>query len=111
MIPLAWCRWTFIGIIILQVIWFAWLFPPEVLPSSFVTVAMITPLCLFALGVWRLNTRALVLAGFVLLLYFSLAVAETYAHETLHWAAIAQIMLITIYFMALLAIRRTNRSK
>lgn len=110
MIPVSWCRWSFLAIIALQVIWFAWLFPSQTLPMPLVLGVMAMPLLILAWGVWQLQTRALVLGGFILLLHFSFAVAEVYARPDVRLLASAQITLIVIYFIALLAVRRAKHS-
>ena len=106
MMSVQWCRWAYVALILLQWVWFGWLYPSESLPKAFVVTVMSLPLLAPVWGVWRLNVRSLVIAGFVLLFYFSLAIAEMYATPEVRVPAGIQIALITIYFMALLTVRR-----
>ena len=48
----------------------------------------------------------LVIGGMILLGYFCFAVVEAWVAPSVRWLAMAQIALITTYFVALLAIRR-----
>ncbi|MEE4331221.1 MAG: DUF2069 domain-containing protein [Wenzhouxiangella sp.] len=107
---LRWCRWTFVGLVILQIVWFGWLQPTTtVFPAPWALVVALVPLLPLLPGVWRLDGKPLVIAGCVLLLYFCFAVMEGWSGE-FGQAALLQIALIAVYFTALLAIRRRPRS-
>lgn len=103
---IVWCRWSFIALIVIQVIWFGWLYPPDVLPQGFVLAVMLGPLLAVSWGVWKTQVRSMVIAGFILLFHFCFAVAEAYASSSVRALALLQILLITIYFIGLLAVRR-----
>lgn len=104
---LLWCRWTFVGLVLLQVVWFGWLQPTTtVFPAPWALIVALVPLLPLLPGVWRLKGKPLVIAGCLLLLYFSFAVMEAWAGEVGRMLALIQIALITVYFTALLAIRR-----
>ncbi len=105
MIALWWCRVAVFGLILLQPLWFGWLTPPEVVPPWFAVTLTTVPLILVAHGVWRLQTRSLVVAGCLLLLYFCLAVMEVWAHPAARIPAAIQIFLIALFFTALPAVR------
>ena len=111
MITIGWCRWSYLALIALQVIWFGWLYPPTFWSTAVVLAIMLIPLLTVAIGVWRLNMRAMVVAGFILLFYFSYAVAEAYATPQVRTLALTQIGLISLYFWALLSVRRTQRAQ
>lgn len=105
------CRWSFLGLLLLQPVWFGWLYPPLFWPTPMVLAIMLIPLSVMMLGVWRLRSRALVVAGFLLLFYFSYAVSETYASPRVRGMALVQIALITAYFTGLFGMWRARRSK
>lgn len=71
-----------------------------------VLTIMVLPLALTSVGVWQQRPRALVICGFILLFYFCYAISEAYATPTVRGIALIQIGLISVYFMALLGIRR-----
>lgn len=104
----TWCRWSLLALMALQVVWFGWLYPPTALPVAFVLAVMVVPLLVVFWGVWKNQTRAMVIAGFILLFHFSLAVSEAYASAQVRWLAILQIALVCIYFTGLLAVRRAK---
>ncbi len=111
MITIQWCRWSFFALIALQVAWFGWLYPPTFWPKALVLSIMLIPLLAVAFGVWNLNMRTMVVAGFLLLFYFSYAVSEAYAVPAVRWVALTQIALITLYFVALLSVRRAQKAQ
>ena len=106
MIPLWWCRVALLGILAVQPIWFGWVHPPSVVPPWLVLVVTMLPLLLVLPGAWRLRPRSLVIAGSILLMHFCLAVMEAWANPPARWPAIAQIVLVVIYFTALPAVRK-----
>ncbi len=109
MIGLVWCRWSLLAIVALQFVWFGWLYPLAQLPVWGVLMVAVIPLVLVLPGVWRLRARPLVVAGCLLMLYFSFAVMEISVRAEVVWIAAVQIALITVYFIALPAIRRRPR--
>ncbi len=110
MITIQWSKWSFFALIALQVAWFGWLYPPTFWPKAMVLAIMLIPLLTVAIGVWKLNMRTMVVAGFFLLFYFSYAVSEAYAVPEVRPMALAQIALITVYFVALLSVRRAQKA-
>lgn len=111
MITIHWCRWSYLALIALQVVWFGWLHPPTFWSTAVVLAIMLVPLLTVAIGVWRLSMRAMVVAGFILLFYFSYAVSEAYAAPQVRTLALIQIGLISLYFWALLSVRRAQRAQ
>lgn len=105
MIRLSWCRWSLLAVLVLQPIWFGWLYPSAHFPVWLVLAVTMIPLLLPAIGVWRLQTRALVIAGIVLMFHFSYAVMEAYANLTVRPLALVQVALVTIYFIGLAMVR------
>lgn len=109
-IRLSWCRWSLIGLLILQPIWYVLINPPNVWPVPMALVLTMTPLMLVLPGVWQLQGRTLVLAGCLLLLYFSYGVMEIFANPDALWPAWAQVALVVAYFTALPTIRRRPKA-
>jgi len=103
------CRWTLVGLIALQPVWFAWLAPPELVPPWLAILVMGLPLLLALPFVWRLGRDALVVVGCVLLLHFSLAVSEARANPAARVPAIIQVLLIGIYFIGMSSLRFGRR--
>ena len=106
MIPLWWCRIALVGLLLIQPIWFGWINPPTVVSPWLVLTLTMLPLLLVLPGTWRLRPRSLVIAGCLLLLYFCLAVMEAWANPAARWPAVAQVMLIAVYFIALPSVRQ-----
>ena len=63
---------------LLQVVWHAWLIPPQTLPIAVALAIALLPLAL-PLLYWRAPQRALLTAGMVALFYFCHGVAEAWA--------------------------------
>jgi uncharacterized membrane protein len=106
MIDLNWCRWSALGLIMLQPIWVLVLNPTLFPGTLLLLVVTLGPLLILLPGVWQLRARALVITGCLLLLYFSFAVMEIRVNSTALIPAMLQIGLVVLYFMALPAIRR-----
>ncbi len=106
MIRLSWCRWSLLALIPVQLIWFIWLQPPQILPLALVLALSILPLLLVLPFAWRLKPRGLVVAGLFLLVYFSVGVTEAWVNPNVRLIALVQVGLVVIYFTALATIRR-----
>lgn len=107
--PLSVCRWSLLGLLLWQPVWHVWWHPPVELPLAFaISVSVLPMLIAVALG-WRLTRDGLVLAGCILLLYFTYAVTEAYAVPALRGVASVQIILITVFFLGLLNLRRKRK--
>jgi uncharacterized membrane protein len=108
MIGLSWCRWSLVGLLLLQLVWFGWLVPPAG-PARWVALLLSAgPLALALPFVWRLRPRPLVVTGLLLLIYFSVGVMEAWASPTVRAPALAQIALVLLYFTGLATIRRRS---
>lgn len=110
MIRLSWCRWSLVALIPVQLAWFGWLNPPQILPLGFALALSVLPLLLVLPLAWRLRPRGLVIAGLVLLVYFAVGVTEAWADPAARAPALAQVALVVIYFTALATIRRGPKS-
>lgn len=99
-------RVAWLALIGLQLVWFGWLAPAESLGRLNGTLFALVPLLLPLWWILRLGRDGLVIGGMILLGYFCFAVVEAWVDPSVRWLAMAQIALITTYFVALLAIRR-----
>ncbi|MGY6553465.1 MAG: DUF2069 domain-containing protein [Wenzhouxiangella sp.] len=107
MIRLSWCRWSLLALIPLQLVWYGWLNPPEIVPLSLGLALSAGPLLISLVLAWPLKPRGLVIAGLVLLIYFVIGVTEAWVRtDVLRAVALAQVVLVSLYFTALATIRR-----
>ncbi|NDY94927.1 DUF2069 domain-containing protein [Wenzhouxiangella limi] len=106
MIRLSWCRWSLVGLLVLQLAWFSWLGPPTGSARIVVLILAAGPLAFALPFAWSLRPRPLVVTGLLLLIYFSFAVMEAWASPTARVPALLQIALILAFFTALATIRR-----
>jgi uncharacterized membrane protein len=102
----AWCRWSLLGLVALQPAWFGWLYNPGLPLVLLVLAVALAPLLLVLPGVWRLESRSLVIGGCLLLLYFCFAVMEAWMSQAARLPALVQVILISLYFAGLAVIRR-----
>ncbi|MBB6087676.1 DUF2069 domain-containing protein [Wenzhouxiangella marina] len=110
MISLSWCRWSLLGLVLLQPLWFAWWSPPSSVPVWLVLGLALLPLLLVLPGSWRLNGRSLVIAGCLLMGYFCIGVMEAWASPAARWPALLQVLLCLLFFTGLATIRRVRAS-
>ena len=110
MIPMVLTRWCWLALILLQFIWFGWLYPSEWFGRAIPLFLMALPLLIPAWWIWQLKPRALVFGGTILLLHFSVAVAEAWANPETRIIACIQILLVIAYFLAMPGLKRTRRA-
>lgn len=109
MIPLSWCRWSLLALIAVQLLWFGWLKPPEIVPLSLALALSVLPLLISLALAWTLKPHGLIISGLILLIYFSIGVTEAWAGSELRAIALAQVVLVVVYFTALAMARRRQR--
>ena len=107
-LPIQLTRWCWLALIVIQFIWFGWLYPSEHFGRAIPLVIMAVPLLLPTWWIWQLKPRALVLGGTILLLHFSIAVSEAWTTPELRIIAWLQILLIVIYFLAMPGLKRSK---
>ncbi|MBE1158766.1 DUF2069 domain-containing protein [Dyella acidiphila] len=83
------------GLIILQCVWYAWLFPPQQLPMALVLAIAVIPLLLPLLAI-RTPRRALLLAGMLSLFYFCHGIAESWSSVPERWPALLEVLLAVL---------------
>lgn len=103
------CRWILLALIALQPLWFLWLAPPLLLEPLAAVVIMAGPLIVALPFAWQLGKRALVITGCILLVHFCLAVSEAWVSPQARVPAVAQAILVALYFTALSSIRFGRR--
>jgi len=104
--PLALTRVAWVALIVVQAAWFGWLAPETPFGRVATTLFAVVPLLLPLWWVWRLHLNGLVVGGLVLLVYFSVAVAEAWVDAVARPVALLEIALIVVYFAALSTVRR-----
>lgn len=82
--------WT--ALLVLQLLWHAWLFPAQVVPVWLVLAITVIPLLLPLLAVGDVR-RALLWVGILSLFYFCHGVAEAWTSPNQRWLALAEIVL------------------
>jgi uncharacterized membrane protein len=102
------CRWSLIGLIVVQAVWFGWMVPMEDSTRMIVLALAAGPLMVALPFVWRLTPRALVVTGLMLLVYFLVGVSEAWANPAVRAPAVFQVFLILAYFTGLATIRRRS---
>jgi uncharacterized membrane protein len=88
-------------LVVLQLVWHAWLFPPQSMPIALLLAITVVPLLLplFALRDVR---RALLWVGILSLFYFCHGVSEAWsAASAERWLAVAEIVLTVLLIGAL----------
>jgi uncharacterized membrane protein len=91
----AWAMLT-----ILQAVWHAWLFPPQVIPLGWILALTVIPLLLPLLAV-RDPRRALLWVGILSLFYFCHGVAEAWSSQEQRGPAVFEIVLTLLLIGAL----------
>lgn len=84
----------------LQILWHAWLLPPERMPVAVALVIALLPLAL-PLLYWRAPPRALIAAGMISLFYFCHGVAEAWASATERVPACIEVVLALVLIASL----------
>lgn len=86
---------------LLQIIWHAWLLPPQRMPVAVALLIALLPLAL-PLAYWRTPQRALIAAGMVSLFYFCHGVAEAWASPPERALAAVEIALALVLIGSLI---------
>ncbi len=105
------CRWSLIGLIAVQIVWFGWMVPMNPETRAMVLALSAGPLLLALPFVWRLTPRPLVVTGLMLLIYFLVGVTEAWANPAARAPAVFQVSLILAYFTGLATIRRRRATE
>ncbi|WP_108470690.1 DUF2069 domain-containing protein [Rhodanobacter thiooxydans] len=87
-------------LVVLQLVWHAWLVPPQHMPMPLLLAITVVPLLLplFALRDVR---RALLWVGILSLFYFCHGVAEAWSSAGERWLAITEVVLTVLLIAAL----------
>ncbi len=93
---------------LLQVVWHAWLVPPQTMPVAAALAIALLPLAI-PLVYWRRPQRALLLAGMIGLFYFCHGVAEAWAVPRERALACVEILLAVMLILS--SARKPRRRK
>ena len=85
---------------LLQIVWHAWLLPPQRMPIAVALVIALLPLAL-PLLYWRSLQRALLTAGIVNLFYFCHGIAEAWSSRPERALALIETALAVILILSL----------
>ncbi|MGN6314110.1 MAG: DUF2069 domain-containing protein [Rhodanobacteraceae bacterium] len=94
---------------VLQIVWHAWLLPPERMPVVVALVIALLPLAL-PLLYWRTPPRALIAAGMISLFYFCHGVAEAWSSAAERVPACIEIVLALVLIASLVRKPRKRTS-
>ncbi|MBB3225506.1 putative membrane protein [Luteibacter sp. Sphag1AF] len=83
---LAWA-----ALLLVQVVWYAWLYPPVTVSPALVLAVTVIPLLLPLLALPNV-TRALLWVGTLALFYFCHGVSETWSSPHDRWLAITEVV-------------------
>ena len=102
---LAWA-----ALVALQLIWHAWLFPPQQMPMWLLLAITVVPLLLPLLAI-RDARRALLWVGILSLFYFCHGISEGWSSSSERWLALVEIVL-TLFLIGTLGagVKRKQRS-
>jgi uncharacterized membrane protein len=87
-------------LVVLQLLWHAWLVPPHDMPMSLLLAITVVPLLLPLLAL-RDVRRALLWVGILSLFYFCHGVSEAWSSASERWLAVAEIVLTVLLIGAL----------
>jgi uncharacterized membrane protein len=79
-------------LVVLQLVWHAWLFPPQLMPTWLALAISVIPLLLPLLAI-RDARRALLWVGILSLFYFCHGIAEGWSSTSERWLALIEIIL------------------
>jgi len=99
------CAW--IGLLLLQLGWHAWLMPSRTVPTWVVLGITVVPLLLPALAIRKIR-RALLWVGILSLFYFCHGVAEAWSSPGERWLALIEVLLTLLLIGTLGAGVRRN---
>jgi uncharacterized membrane protein len=87
-------------LLVLQLVWHAWLVPPQNMPTTLLLAITVLPLLLPLLAVRNVR-RALLWVGILSLFYFCHGVSEAWSSAGERWLAVAEIVLTVLLIAAL----------
>jgi uncharacterized membrane protein len=101
---------SYISLFSLLIIWYGIVSPPQYILSGIFTVLFIGLLLLPARDLFRKNPRVYMWSSYLILIYFSHAIIESWANDTERFYALAELLLSGVYFVgATLCYRQTRK--
>lgn len=86
-------KFALFGLLALQLAWYGWLAPPQVIPIWLAIMLAAGPLLLPVIGLLLRRPNALFLAATLALLYFSHGVMEAWADGSVRALALSEVLL------------------
>jgi uncharacterized membrane protein len=99
-------RWSYLGLVVLQPLWFALLPAPMGAGHWPLAVVATLPLLLPVRGVWQGSLRSMTWAGYLAMLYLVIGVMEAWANPAQRVPALLQIALVALFVGSVLAFSR-----
>ena len=87
-------------LLLLQLVWHGWLFPPQSMPMTLLLAITVVPLLLPLFAIRNVR-RALLWVGILSLFYFCHGVSEAWSSASERWLAVTEIMLTVLLIAAL----------
>jgi uncharacterized membrane protein len=102
---------AWIALIALQCAWYAWLFPPQLVPRWLALSITVIPLLLPFIAIRNVR-RALLWAGILSLFYFCHGIAESWSSTHERWPALIEVLLALLLIGALgFGVKRTRKPR
>ena len=92
-----------------QLLWHALLPVPAGSNNWILAVIALIPLLAFTKGIMKINHASLMWGAFLIMIYFSIGVMETWSNPDQRMAAIIQIVLSCLYFSAVILVNHRFR--
>jgi uncharacterized membrane protein len=89
-------EWALVSLIVLQLVWYLRVAPPQSIPLAWVLGIMLTPLLIPAIGLLLRRPKALFWAGFMSMLHFMHGVSEAWAAPEVRTVATIEVLLSTL---------------
>lgn len=102
---------SYIALLGLLIFWYGIINPPQYILSFILTVVFIGVLLLPARGLYRKDTQVYLWSSYLILIYFSHGIIETWANEVERFYAIGELVLSCIYFASATLCYRESRKK
>jgi len=100
---------SYVGLVCLLITWYGFISPPQRTLSTIFTVMFIGILLLPAKDLYQKNSRVYMWSSYLILIYFSHAIIESWANDEERIYAIAELILSCIYFLAATFCYRESR--
>lgn len=90
---------SYAGLLLTVILWYFVLDPPRFVFSTILSVAYLGILCLPAYALFRRHSRVYLWSSYLILIFFSHGIIETYANAEHRGLAIVELFLSSAYFI------------